>query len=86
MNNRTLKLETQNRISKYDIRPQNASLQAKNFSGRKPTKDCFSERNRAKPDLLIVGQPTRGVDIGAIEFIRKRLIDLREAKLFSQLA
>jgi len=31
------------------------------------------------PDLLLVGQPTRGVDIGAIEFIHRRLIALRDA-------
>ena len=31
------------------------------------------------PDLLIIGQPTRGVDIGAIEFIRKRIIEMRDA-------
>jgi simple sugar transport system ATP-binding protein len=31
------------------------------------------------PDILLVGQPTRGVDIGAIEFIHKRLIQLRDA-------
>jgi general nucleoside transport system ATP-binding protein len=31
------------------------------------------------PDLLLVGQPTRGVDIGAIEFIHKRLIEMRDA-------
>jgi ABC-type uncharacterized transport system ATPase subunit len=30
------------------------------------------------PDLLLVGQPTRGVDIGAIEFIHKRLIAMRD--------
>ena len=34
------------------------------------------ERN---PDVLIVGQPTRGVDIGAIEFIHRRLVALRDA-------
>ncbi len=33
----------------------------------------------SNPDLLIVGQPTRGVDIGAIEFIHKRIIALRDA-------
>jgi simple sugar transport system ATP-binding protein len=33
----------------------------------------------ANPDLLLVGQPTRGVDIGAIEFIHRRLVELRDA-------
>ena len=79
MNNRKLKLETRNRISKYDIRPQNASLPAKNFSGGNQQKIVLAREIEQNPDLLIVGQPTRGVDIGAIEFIHKRLIDLREA-------
>ena len=34
------------------------------------------ERN---PELLLIGQPTRGVDIGAIEFIHKRIVELRDA-------
>jgi simple sugar transport system ATP-binding protein len=34
---------------------------------------------RRNPDLLLVGQPTRGVDIGAIEFIHRRLLALRAA-------
>jgi ABC-type uncharacterized transport system ATPase subunit len=35
-------------------------------------------RDRPRPDLLLVGQPTRGVDIGAIEFIHKQIIALRD--------
>jgi simple sugar transport system ATP-binding protein len=31
------------------------------------------------PDLLLIGQPTRGVDIGAIEFIHKQIVALRDA-------
>ena len=33
----------------------------------------------ADPDILLIGQPTRGVDIGAIEFIHKRIMDMRNA-------
>jgi simple sugar transport system ATP-binding protein len=33
----------------------------------------------SKPSVLIVGQPTRGVDIGAIEFIHRRIVELRDA-------
>jgi ABC-type uncharacterized transport system ATPase subunit len=33
----------------------------------------------SNPDVLIVGQPTRGVDIGAIEFIHRKLVELRDA-------
>ena len=46
-------------------------------------KNAFEELGRrlnsANPDVLIVGQPTRGVDIGAIEFIHNQLIKMRDA-------
>ena len=33
-----------------------------------------------EPDLLIMNQPTRGIDVGAIEFIRKKIVDMRSRK------
>ena len=42
-------------------------------------RSCWRARSSANPDLLLVGQPTRGVDIGAIEFIHRRLVALRDA-------
>ena len=36
-------------------------------------------RSSATPDILLVGQPTRGVDIGAIEFIHQQIVSLRDA-------
>jgi general nucleoside transport system ATP-binding protein len=47
--------------------------------GREPAEARARARDRADPDLLLVGQPTRGVDIGAIEFIHQRIIALRDA-------
>ena len=79
MNNSLLKLETDERIKKFDIRPDNAFLRAKSFSGGNQQKIVLSREIEQNPDLLIVGQPTRGVDIGAIEFIHKRIIQLRDA-------
>ena len=46
------------------------------------TLDTFCHRNSilgGHPELLLIGQPTRGVDIGAIEFIHRRLVALRDA-------
>jgi hypothetical protein len=40
---------------------------------------CSPARSSATPHVLLVGQPTRGVDIGAIEFIHRRLVALRDA-------
>ena len=42
-------------------------------------RSCWPASSTAIPDLLLVGQPTRGVDIGAIEFIHRRLVALRDA-------
>ena len=63
----------------YDVRPQEPLLDAHSFSGGNQQKLVLAREIEHDPDLLLVGQPTRGVDIGAIEFIHKRLIALRDA-------
>ncbi len=63
----------------YDVRPQAPMLQATSFSGGNQQKLVLAREMEHDPDLLLVGQPTRGVDIGAIEFIHKRLIAMRDA-------
>ena len=79
MNNAWLKQERKERIKSFDIRPDNAFLQEKNFSGGNQQKIVLAREIEQNPNLLIVGQPTRGVDIGAIEFIHRRIIQLRDA-------
>jgi simple sugar transport system ATP-binding protein len=49
------------------------------FSGGNQQKLVVAREMEHDPDLLLVGQPTRGVDIGAIEFIHRRLIAMRDA-------
>nr|WP_209946579.1 ABC transporter ATP-binding protein [Rhizobium halophytocola] len=66
-------------IEKYDIRPPNARLKSANFSGGNQQKIVVAREIERDPSLLIVGQPTRGVDIGAIEFIHRRIIETRDA-------
>ncbi len=63
----------------YDVRPQAPQLQATSFSGGNQQKLVLAREMEHDPDLLLVGQPTRGVDIGAIEFIHRRLIAMRDA-------
>jgi simple sugar transport system ATP-binding protein len=50
-----------------------------NFSGGNQQKLILAREFERNPEVLIIGQPTRGVDIGAIEFIRKRIIAMRDA-------
>jgi ABC-type uncharacterized transport system ATPase subunit len=66
-------------IEKYDIRPPNCRLKTANFSGGNQQKIVLAREIEQDPGVLIIGQPTRGVDVGAIEFIHKRLIDMRDA-------
>jgi general nucleoside transport system ATP-binding protein len=63
----------------YDIRPADGRLPTAAFSGGNQQKIVLARELDRRPDLLLVGQPTRGVDIGAIEFIHRRLVELRDA-------
>jgi ABC-type uncharacterized transport system ATPase subunit len=70
---------TRKEMEEFDVRPARpAYLKSGKFSGGNQQKIILAREIARDPDLLIVGQPTRGVDIGAIEFIHKRLIHLRD--------
>ena len=61
-----------------DVRPVTPFLKTSNFSGGNQQKIILSRELNKDPKVLLVGQPTRGVDIGAIEFIHQRIIDMRD--------
>ncbi|MCP5269862.1 MAG: ABC transporter ATP-binding protein [Burkholderiaceae bacterium] len=63
----------------YDVRPPDPSLSSRKFSGGNQQKLVLAREAWAQPQVLLVGQPTRGVDIGAIEAIHARLRALRDA-------
>jgi len=63
----------------YDVRPPNPYLKAANFSGGNQQKIIVGREVERDPKVLLVGQPTRGVDIGAIEAIHRRLVALRDS-------
>jgi simple sugar transport system ATP-binding protein len=73
-----IRADARDKIKKYDIRPTNERLRTANFSGGNQQKIVLAREMEKDPDVLIVGQPTRGVDVGAIEFIHRRLIDMRD--------
>ncbi len=56
-----------------------SDLKTANFSGGNQQKIVLAREMERNPDVLIVGQPTRGVDIGAIEFIHNQIIKMRDA-------
>ena len=67
------------RIEQYDIRPPDCRLKTENFSGGNQQKIVLAREMERAPKVLLVGQPTRGVDIGAIEFIHRQLVAMRDA-------
>ncbi len=79
MDNDALMADTEGKMARFDVRPPIPTLVAKSFSGGNQQKIILAREIERNPDLLLVGQPTRGVDIGAIEFIHKRIIELRDA-------
>ncbi len=79
MDNAALRRDTEGKMARFDVRPPIPALAAKNFSGGNQQKIVVAREIERNPDLLLVGQPTRGVDIGAIEFIHQRIVALRDA-------
>ena len=73
-----IRKDAEQKIEKYDIRPPNPRLKTANFSGGNQQKIVVAREIERDPRILLIGQPTRGVDIGAIEFIHKRIIDMRD--------
>ncbi|HXF43600.1 MAG TPA: ABC transporter ATP-binding protein [Pyrinomonadaceae bacterium] len=65
-------------IEKYDVRPADVFYTAKSLSGGNQQKLIIGREFETGPKLLLVSQPTRGVDIGAIEFIHRKLIEMRD--------
>ena len=66
-------------MKRFDVRPLAPWLKSNLFSGGNQQKIVLAREISKDPDILLVGQPTRGVDIGAIEFIHNQLVALRDA-------
>src|SRR5690606_15874944 len=64
-------------IAAYDVRCSGVDAEARSLSGGNLQKFIVGREMLQKPRLLVVAQPTWGVDVGAAAFIRQRLIDLR---------
>ena len=78
MDHAAIKADCVDKMARYDVRPPNPRLPARSFSGGNQQKIVVAREMDRAPDLLLVGQPTRGVDIGAIEFIHRQIIALRD--------
>lgn len=64
-------------VGKFDIRPDDIEEKAMSLSGGNQQKVIIAREISNNPDVLIAAQPTRGLDVGAIEFIHQYLVELR---------
>ena len=71
--------DARGKMERFDIRPPIPQLLASHFSGGNQQKIVLAREIERNPDVLLIGQPTRGVDIGAIEFIHQQIVNLRDA-------
>jgi simple sugar transport system ATP-binding protein len=65
-------------LQAFDVRPNNPDLRIGLLSGGNQQKVVIAREVSAQPKLMLVGQPTRGVDIGTIEAIHTQLLRLRD--------
>ncbi|HJX93665.1 MAG TPA: ABC transporter ATP-binding protein [Pyrinomonadaceae bacterium] len=79
LDNKAIQARVNEIIEQFDVRPRNPLLPAKALSGGNQQKLIIGREFHVDPKLLLVSQPTRGVDIGAIEFIHRKLVSLRDA-------
>jgi simple sugar transport system ATP-binding protein len=70
---------TSDMMERFDVRPRDPELGSAKFSGGNQQKLVLARELGQAPQVLLVGQPTRGVDIGAIEFIYSQLRAMRDA-------
>jgi len=65
-------------IEKYDVRTPNISVTARSLSGGNQQKAVIAREFQRNPKLLIASQPTRGLDVGAIEFVHEQIMEAKK--------
>jgi simple sugar transport system ATP-binding protein len=78
LDNEAIRKRADEIIRDFDVRPANAELPSRALSGGNQQKLIIGREFKVEPKALLVSQPTRGVDIGAIEFIHRKLVELRD--------
>lgn len=73
-----IRADCDQQMARFDTRPRDVNLKTANFSGGNQQKIVLARELKREPRILLVGQPTRGVDIGAIELIHQQLVRMRD--------
>jgi simple sugar transport system ATP-binding protein len=78
LNSKALATAAQRALAEYDVRPADLTLSARQLSGGNQQKLVVAREFERQPKVLLAAVPTRGVDVGAIEFIHQRLVRARD--------
>jgi ABC-type uncharacterized transport system ATPase subunit len=74
-----IRAHAEQRVREFDVRPPSPELPARSLSGGNQQKVVIAREMGSDFTVLLAAQPTRGVDVGAIEFIHRRIREAREA-------
>lgn len=80
LDNASIREHTEKIVEDYDVRTPHIKVLARKLSGGNLQKLILGRELSRKPKLLIVEQPTRGLDVGAIEYVQARLLDARRKR------
>jgi len=78
LNRRAIQRDAEQLLVDYDVRPPDPNALMGRLSGGNQQKVVIARECSAKPQALIASHPTRGLDVGATEFVHRRLVELRE--------
>lgn len=78
MDENAMEAHAQKLVKDFDVRASGTDAKARSLSGGNQQKAIIARELDKDPDLLIAAQPTRGLDVGAIEFIHRRLVEQRD--------
>ncbi|MBW4840982.1 MAG: ATP-binding cassette domain-containing protein, partial [Paenibacillaceae bacterium] len=78
LNQRAIDEHAKQLVEAFDVRTPSVETKARSLSGGNQQKAIIAREIDKNPDLLIAAQPTRGLDVGAIEFVHKQLIAQRD--------
>ena len=78
MDDNAMEVHAQKLVKDFDVRGSGTDAKARSLSGGNQQKAIIARELDKDPDLLIAAQPTRGLDVGAIEFIHRRLVEQRD--------
>ncbi|MEW5813811.1 MAG: ABC transporter ATP-binding protein [Spirochaetota bacterium] len=77
LNLKHIRESSQGIIEEFDVRTPSIDTPVRNLSGGNIQKLILARELSTRPDILIAAQPTRGVDVGASEYIHRRIVEMR---------